>query len=63
MDQSQNNNAQAPTGTQFSSAADAFAEGNRLFDNGETAKAIDVLLQAVKLDSDLAEAHFKLGIA
>lgn len=49
--------------TEFATAADALAEGNRLFENGETVKAIDVLLQAIKLDPDLAEAHFKLGVA
>ncbi len=47
----------------FVTATDALAEGNRLFDAGETTKAIDVLLEAVKLDPDLAEAYFKLGIA
>lgn len=47
----------------FLNASDALAEGNRLFDAGETEKAIDVLLQAVKLDPDLAEAYFKLGVA
>lgn len=49
--------------TVFTSSAEALAEGNRLFDDGDTEKAIDALLQAVKLDPDLAEAHFKLGIA
>lgn len=48
---------------EFATATDALAEGNRLFENGETVKAIDVLLQAIKLDPDLAEAHFKLGVA
>ncbi len=47
----------------FVNATDALAEGSRLFDAGETAQAIDVLLQAVKMDPDLAEAYFKLGIA
>lgn len=48
---------------QFASAADALAEGNRLLDAGETKAAIEVLVQAATLDPDLAEAHFKLGIA
>jgi tetratricopeptide (TPR) repeat protein len=41
----------------------ALAEGDRLFDGNETELAIDAYRQAVKLDPDLAEAHFKLGIA
>lgn len=49
--------------SEFVSATDALAAGSRLFDAGETEKAIDVLLQAVKLDPDLAEAYFKLGVA
>jgi tetratricopeptide (TPR) repeat protein len=47
----------------FTSAADALSAGNRLFDAGETERAIDAYLQAVKMDPDLAEAYFKLGIA
>ena len=54
-------NAEIPT--EFTSAADALAVGTRLFDQGETEKAIEVLLEAVKMDPDLAEAYFKLGIA
>lgn len=56
-------NSESSGSAEFASAADALAEGNRLFDNGETEKAISVLLDAVKLDPDLAEAYFKLGIA
>ena len=56
-------NGSAAGTSEFASANDALAEGNRLLDDGETVKAIDALLQAVKLDPDLAEAHFKLGIA
>jgi tetratricopeptide (TPR) repeat protein len=49
--------------SEFVSAADALAAGKRLLDAGETARAIDALLQAVKFDPDLAEAYFQLGIA
>ena len=49
--------------SEFTSAADALVAGNRLFDAGETERAIDAYLQAVKMDPDLAEAYFKLGIA
>jgi tetratricopeptide (TPR) repeat protein len=41
----------------------ALAEGNNFLDTGETDKAIDAFNQAVKLNPDLAEAWFKLGIA
>lgn len=54
-------NAEIPT--EFTSAAQALEVGTRLFDQGETAKAIEVLLEAVKMDPDLAEAYFKLGVA
>ena len=52
--------------TQFSGMTDAnaaLAEGNRLLDDNQTEKAIDAFRQAIKLNPDLAEAHFQLGIA
>ena len=49
--------------SQVSDADLALAEGNRFLDTGETDKAIDALSQAVKLNPDLAEGWFKLGIA
>lgn len=47
----------------FTDAPTAFAEGNKYFDANETEKAIEAFKQAVKLNPDLAEAHFKLGVA
>lgn len=41
----------------------ALAEGNRLFDDNQTEMAIEAYKQAIHLDPDIAEAHFKLGIA
>jgi tetratricopeptide (TPR) repeat protein len=41
----------------------ALAEGGRLLDENQTERAIEYLEHAVSLDPDLAEAHFKLGIA
>ncbi len=59
-------NQNANTGTDLSQVSDAdraLAEGNTFLDTGETDKAIDALSRAVKLNPDLAEAWFKLGIA
>lgn len=47
----------------FSDAETALAEGNKYFDANATEKAIDAYKQAVKLNPDLAEAYFKLGIS
>jgi tetratricopeptide (TPR) repeat protein len=41
----------------------ALAEGTRLFEYGDTDRAIEMLNRAVELDPDLAEAYFKLGVA
>ena len=41
----------------------ALAEGNRLLDEDQVDMAIDALKRAVKLNPDLAEAWFKMGIA
>jgi tetratricopeptide (TPR) repeat protein len=54
-------NAQQATGLDDANAA--LAEGTKFLDTGEIDKAIDVLSQAVKLNPDLAEAWFRLGIA
>ena len=47
----------------FTDANTAFTEGNKYYDADETTKAIEAFKQAVKLNPDLAEAHFKLGVA
>lgn len=47
----------------FTDAATALAEGNKYFDANNTEKAIEAFKQAAKLNPDLAEAHFKLGVA
>lgn len=44
-------------------ASIALAEGNRLLDEDQVDLAVAAFKQAVKLDPDLAEAWFKLGIA
>lgn len=39
----------------------AVAEGDRLLDNNQTEQAIEAHKQAVTLDPDFAEAHFKMA--
>lgn len=48
---------------EYQDAALALADGTRFLDEDEVEKAIAALLQAVKLDPDLAEAYFNLGVA
>lgn len=47
----------------FTDAETALAEGNKYFDANATEKAIEAYKQAVKLNPNLAEAYFKLGIS
>lgn len=47
----------------FTDAQTALDEGNKYLDKVENDKAIEAFKQATKLNPDLAEAHFKLGIA
>jgi tetratricopeptide (TPR) repeat protein len=47
----------------FTDANEALAAGSKYLDDNKTEQAIDALKQATKLNPELAEAHFKLGIA
>lgn len=47
----------------FTSADEALAAGKKYLDENKTEAAINSLQQATKLNADLAEAHFQLGIA
>lgn len=55
--------AQATPLPVFTDANAALEEGKKLLDASETEKSIEALKQAVKLNPELAEAHFNLGIA
>ena len=48
---------------EFTDAPTALSAGNEYFDASENKKAIDAYKQAVRLDPDLAEAYFRLGVA
>lgn len=61
-DPNQNTNSSSAL-AQYSDANLALADGSKFLDDGETDKAIDALNQAVKLNPDLADGWFKLGIA
>jgi tetratricopeptide (TPR) repeat protein len=47
----------------FTDASEALASGNKYLDENKTENAIEALKQATKLNPDLADAHFQLGIA
>lgn len=47
----------------FPDAQTALDEGNKYLDKSQYDKAIEAFKQATKLNPELAEAHFKLGIA
>lgn len=60
------NNANTVTESPFANITDAnaaLAEGNRLLDENQTEMAIEAFRQAVRLNPNLPEPHFKLGIA
>ncbi len=47
----------------FEDADEALKKGTEYFDENKNEMAIDAFKQAVELNPDLAEAHFKLGVA
>lgn len=54
--------AETPLPT-FTDAETALSEGKKLLDANQTEKAAEALRQAVKLNPDLGEAYFQLGVA
>jgi tetratricopeptide (TPR) repeat protein len=55
-------NAQ-PSVPQYPDARTAFDEGSKFFEDDKETLAIEALKQAVEMDPNMAEAHFKLGMA
>lgn len=58
-----NANAQETPLPPFTDAETALAEGKKLLDENKTEQSIEALNQAVKLNPELADAYFTLGIA
>lgn len=47
----------------YTDANEALTDAKKLIDDAKDEQAIEVLKQAVKLNPDLAEAHFQMGVA
>lgn len=47
----------------YPDAQTALAEGNKFFEENKIEQAIDAFKQAVKMNPDLGDAHFKLGLS
>ena len=58
-----NVNAEAEEVSEFTDASDGLKKGNDYLESNNTNNAVDAFKQAVELDPDMAEAHFKLGVA
>lgn len=63
VNQNTNTKVESTPLPQYADAETALAEGNKFFDANENDKAIEAYRQAVKLNPDLGEAYFKLGVA
>lgn len=56
-------NANSESVPQYADARTAYDEGAKFFEAGRESMAVEALKQAVAFDPDLADAHFKLGMA
>ena len=60
---SENANVEVEEVPEFTDASEALKKGDEYLEANKTEDAIAALKQSVELDPDLAEAHFKLGVA